>query len=100
MKVRLDPWVIGMKQFAHRADRNDFAVGKRGDAIANGIQAGEIVCHHEDGQSECLLECPDQIIEVPRRDWVQSRCRLVEKHDGRVERERARQRNALGHSAG
>ncbi|MEA2909378.1 MAG: hypothetical protein QOJ15_1459 [Bradyrhizobium sp.] len=50
MEVRLDPWVIGTEQLAHRADCNDFAVSERGDAVANGIQAGEIVGDHEDGQ--------------------------------------------------
>src|ERR1700730_15242636 len=100
MEVRLDPWVIGTKQLAHRPDRNEFAGSERRDAVANGIQAGKIMGDHEDCQSEGFLQRFDQIVEVPRRDGIQSRRRLSEKHDCGVECERTRQRDALGHSAG
>ena len=99
MEVRLDPWVIGMKQFAHRADGNDLAVCQCRNAITDRVQAGKIVGHHEDGQPERLLQCPDQVVEVARRDGIQSGCRLVEKHDSWVKRECARKRDALRHSA-
>src|ERR1700738_5452495 len=99
MEVRLDPWVIGMEQLAHRTDRNDFAVSERGDAVADGIQAGKIMGDHEDGQSECFLECLDQIVEVARRYGIQPRCGLVEKHDCGVEGGRTGPPDTCGPSA-
>ena len=55
---------------------------------------------HEHGQPERLLQRLDQRVEIARRDRIETRGRLVEKHDRRIERERARQRHALGHAAG
>ena len=96
MEVRLDPWMFGTKQFAHRTDRNDFAVGERCNAIANSIQAGKVMGDHEDRQPERLLQRSDQIIEVAGRDRVQPGCRLVKKNNCGVKRERTRQaRRAL-----
>src|ERR1700730_17431364 len=43
MKIGLDPRVLRTKQLGHRPDGNDLAVGQCRDAIANGVQAGEIV---------------------------------------------------------
>jgi hypothetical protein len=55
MEVSLHPWVIGKKQLGHRPDGNDFSVSKRRDAIADGIQAGEVMANHEDRQPQRFL---------------------------------------------
>src|ERR1700730_12363827 len=99
VKVRLDPWMIGMKQFAHRTDRNDLAVGQCCNAIANRVQAGQVMGHHEDGQPKGLLQCPDQIVEVARCEGIKPGGRFVEKHDGGIEREGTRKRDTFRHSA-
>src|SRR3984885_6482474 len=93
VEVGLDPGVIGTKQLSHYADRNDFAVGECRDPITNRVQTGKVVGHHKDGQSERFLQRPDQVVKVARRNGIEPRCRLVEKYDPGVERERTRQRN-------
>ena len=87
----------------HGRDRtldDDLAVGEHCDAVANGVEAVEIVGDHQHREAERLLQCLDQRIEFARCDGIQPRCRLVEEDDLRIERERARQGRALGHSAG
>jgi hypothetical protein len=34
--------MLGLKQIAHRSDGDDLAVRQRRDAVADGIQAGEV----------------------------------------------------------
>jgi hypothetical protein len=91
--------MIALKQVAHRPDRDNLAVGQRGDAIADRVETGEIMGDHEHGQTERLLQRLDQRIEIAGRDRVQPRGRLVEEYDRRVQRECARQRHPLGHAA-
>src|SRR5258708_1070599 len=93
------PGMLGLKQFAHRSDGDDLAVRQRRDAVADGIQAGEVMGDHEHRQPQCFLQCLDQDIEFARRNGIQTRGRLVEKHDRGIERERAGQRHAFGHAA-
>jgi len=89
-----------LQQFTHRPDRDDLAVGQRRHAVADRIEAGEVVGDHEHGQSQRLLQRLDQGVEIAGGDRIEPRGRLVEKHDRGIERERARQRHALGHAAG
>ena len=92
--------MLGLQQFAHRADGDDLAVGQRRDAVADGIEARKIMGDHEHRQPQRLLQGLDQRVEIAGGDRIQTRGRLVEKHDCGIERERARQRHALGHAAG
>ena len=62
------PGMLGLKQFAHRSDGDDLAVRERRDAIADGVQAGEVVGDHEHRQPERLLQCLDQGVEIAGRD--------------------------------
>ena len=55
---------------------------------------------HEHGQPQRLLQRLDQRVEIAGGDRIEARGRLVEEHDLGIERERARQRHALGHAAG
>ena len=66
MKIGPHPGMRRLKQFAHRSDGDDLAVRQCRDAVADGIQAGEIVRDHEHRQSQCFLQCLDQHIEIAR----------------------------------
>jgi len=88
-----------LKQLAHRSDGDDLAVRQCRDAVADGIQAGEVVGDHEHRQPQSFLQCLDQRIEIARRNRVQARGWLVEKHNRRIERECAGQGHALGHAS-
>jgi len=77
----------------------DGLIGKRCDAIANRSQRVEIMCDHEDGEAERLLECPDQRIELARGDRVESGGRLIQKQEGGIKRQRTSQCHALGHAS-
>ena len=72
-------------------DRHHLAVGQRGDAVADRVQAVEVVGDHEHGEPERLLQRPDQRVEVAGGDRIEARGRLVEEHDLR-DRARARGR--------
>src|SRR5271170_4942394 len=47
-----------------RPHRDHLAVGEDRDAVAHGVEAVEIMGHHEDGQAEGLLQGPDQRPEI------------------------------------
>ena len=84
----------------HRSFSHHLAVGKRRDAVADGIEAVEIVGDHEDGEAKGLLQSSDQRVEVLSRDRVKAGSRLIEKDKFRIERECACERCALRHPAG
>ena len=48
-----------MVHIRHRADRNDLSVCQRGDAVADGAQAFQVVRHHEHGEPERPLQRAD-----------------------------------------
>ena len=100
MKVGFEPWIVGLQEFFDFSDRRHLAVAEHRDPVADGEQAVEIVGHHEDGEAQRLLQRADEIVEVAGRDRIEARGRLVEKDDLGIERERARERDALGHAAG
>src|SRR5258708_22429694 len=100
VEIGFDPRMVGTKQIVHWTNGDDSALAERGDAVANNIQAGEIVRDHERRQTKRLVQRLDKGIEVARGDRVQTGRRLVEKHDRGVECQRARQRNPLRHPAG
>jgi hypothetical protein len=100
VEIGFDPRMLGTKQIVHWTNGDDFALAERGDAVANNVQAGEIVRDHEYRQPKRLVQRLDKGIEVARGDRVQTGRRLVEKHDRGVECQRARQRNPLRHPAG
>src|SRR3974377_2561038 len=72
------PWMAGLKKFMHGPDRDDLAIRQRRNAVANGVEAGEIMGHHEYRHPQRFLQGPDQRIEIARRDRGQSRGRLIE----------------------
>ena len=76
------------------------AVRERGDPVADQPQAVEVVGDHEHGQPQCLLERPDEAVELPGRDGIEAGGGLVEEDDVGIERQRAGERHALGHAAG
>src|SRR5690606_5133035 len=54
---------------------------------------------HVHGEPQRLLESTYQAVEILRRDRIQPGSWLVEEDDLRIERQRARERDALGHAA-
>ena len=56
--------------------------------------------YHENGEPQSTLQGSDQIVEFAGADGIEAGCRLVQKHDRRIERQRTRQRHALDHAAG
>src|SRR6185503_19496350 len=81
MKIGPYPGMLGLKQFAHRSDGDDLAVGQRSDAVADGIEAGEVMGDHEHREPQRLLQCLDQGVEIAGGNRIQPRSRLVEKDD-------------------
>ncbi len=76
-------------QLLQRTLRQNAALAKRCDAIANSGEAVEIMCHHEDGQPKRVAQGRDQFIEITCADGVKAGSRFVEKDDLRVERQGA-----------
>ena len=56
--------------------------------------------HHENGQPQSALQSRDQTVELARPNRIEAGGRLVQEHNLRIERQRARQRHPLGHAAG
>ena len=100
VEIGLEPRVVGKQELADRTGGDDLLMPEHRDPVADRKQAVEIVRDHEDGQAQGLLQRADEIVEIAGRNGIESRGRFVEKDDLRVERERPRQRNALGHAAG
>ena len=55
----------------YRADGNHLTLGERGDAVANRIQALQVMRDHEHGETQRLLQGADQLIEIAGGDRVQ-----------------------------
>ena len=72
MKIGPHPGMLGLKQVAHRSDGDDLAVGQRRDAIADGIQAGEVMGDHEHRQPQRFLQCLDQGVEIACGDRIEA----------------------------
>src|SRR4051794_17240086 len=56
--------------------------------------------YHENGQAQSTLQGAHQFVEIAGADRIEAGGRLVQEHQFRIERERARQRHALDHAAG
>jgi hypothetical protein len=83
-----------------RPHLDDFPVGEGGDAIADRVQAIQIVRHHKDREAKRLLQGRNQRVEIAGRYRVKAGGRFVEEYDLGIESESARQRGAFCHSAG
>ena len=58
------------------------------------------MCDHEYGQPQGLLQLSDQVVVSRGADRIEPGGRFVQKHNRRVQRQRAGQRGALDHAAG
>src|SRR6202030_1330406 len=94
------PGMLGREHRRHRARGYYLAVCERRDAIADRIQAIQVMRYHENGQAQSLLKGADQVVEIRGPDRVEARGRLVEEYDLGVEREGPGERHALDHAAG
>ena len=62
--------MFGSKQLAHRPDGDDLAVGERGNPVADGIEAGEIMGDHEHREPQGLLQGLYQGVEIAGGDRI------------------------------
>ena len=100
VEIGLEPRIVGKQELADRTGGDNLFMPKHRDPVADRKQAVEIVRDHEHSEAERLLQRADEIVEIAGGNRVEARGRLVEEHDLRIERERPRQRDALGHAAG
>ena len=100
MEIGAQPGVIGGQHLLDVTGGDDLAVGERGDAVADGIEAVEVVGDHEHRQAERLLQRRDELVEFGRADRIEAGGRLVKEQNLRVERQRAGEGSALDHAAG
>ena len=99
VEIGFEPRIVGTQEFFDFPDGDDLAVAEHRDPVADGEQAVEIVRDHEHREAERFLQRGDEIVEIAGRNRIEARGRLVEEDDLRIERERARERHALGHAA-
>ena len=63
--------MFGGQHGRHRSFCDHLAVGERSDALAHDIEAVKVVRHHEDRQSERLMQGSDQIVEISGCDRIE-----------------------------
>src|ERR1700690_3210516 len=78
VKIGLDPRIFGTQQLRDGSDRDHPPLPQYGDAIADGVEAVEIVGDHENGEAKRVLQGGDEIVELARPDRVEAGGRLVE----------------------
>ena len=79
--------MIVSQQLLHRTYHHAL-VEQDGDAVAHGVQAIQVVGHHQDRQAEAATEALDQLVIMSRADRIQSRRRLVQEQHFGIEGER------------
>jgi hypothetical protein len=99
-EVGFEPRMLGREHGLDRAGGDHAALRQHGDAIADRVQAVEVMGDHEHAQSQRALQRADQFVELGGADRIEAGRRFVEENDVGIERERARQRHALDHAAG
>ncbi len=87
------------QHFRHGSDNDNMFIAEYSDAVADGVQAAEVMGHHEYGDAEALLQAAQQFVEGPGADRVETGGGFVEEQDFGIECERARQSGALAHAA-
>ena len=98
-KVGSQPGIIAVERGVDRTRGQDPTTPDGDDPIANGMQAVQVMCNHENPRPQRLAESPDQFVELSSADRIEARGRLVEKQDLRVERQCPCKRGALVHAA-
>src|SRR6185312_2078602 len=88
-EIFVNPRILVLQQFLDRADL-DLLVHQHGDAVGGGAQSVDVMRDHEYGQSQTLLQIADKLIELRRGGRLETRRRLIEKKQFRIERERTR----------
>src|SRR6185312_4779318 len=97
-EIFVNPRILVLQQFLDRADL-DLLVHQNGDAVGGGAQRVDVMRDHEHGKPEALLQIADKLIELRRGNRIETRRRLIEKKQFRIERKRAREAGALLHAA-
>ena len=91
--------MVRLLELGDRRDRDDLPVGDDGDPVADGIERVEIVGDHKDCETERIAQCLDEVVELSRRDRIETGCRLVEEQYVGVERDRTRDARAFAHAS-
>src|SRR5437762_3416072 len=93
------PRMVRMHQVVEGVD-SDLLVDQNGYSAADAKQRRRVVRNDDHGDSEALVQLPDEGVDAARDDRVEVRSRLVEEKYPRIERKRTRQRGTLDHPAG
>ncbi len=97
MKVFANPRMIACQHLGHRPDHRHAVIGKNGDTVANCVKTVQIVGHHEDGQTQRLLEPTDQLIKRGGADRIEPSRGFVEEENIGIESQRPCQPGAFAH---
>src|SRR5689334_10405547 len=84
VEVGSEPGVLRGLHVGHRSCRNDLAVPQNSNPVAGRIKTIQIMGYHENRQAQSTLQGPDEFVEIAGADRVETRCRLVEKHQLRI----------------
>ena len=94
-----DGRVFHARQFEHRADALNLAVGENGDAVGNLPQQVQVMRDHDNGQAEQVAQFAYQLIDFAGTLGIEPGSGFVEKQQFGVERQRAGERSAFQHAA-
>ena len=70
LEIGLHPRVVRLQHRRNRTHGRYLAVGQDCDAVADAVQALEVVGDHEDGEPQRLLQRSDQAFELASRDRI------------------------------
>ena len=89
-KIRLHPRIVKGEHVINGSLNEHALVPQHRDPVAYREQAVEIMGHHVDGKAHRVAQVCDQFVEVRRTDGVKPGCRLVEKDNIGIKRQRTR----------
>jgi len=96
----MNPGMVARQHVLHSPHKDHLALRQNGNSVTDCVKRVEIMRHHEDRETQRLLQIADQLIECGSANGVESRCWLVEKQDFRIERQRPGKPRPFAHTAG
>ena len=95
-----DDRLVARQQHLARTEHRQVPAVEQADVVRDGAGGVHVVRDDQEGRLDLGVEVDDQLVEVGGADRVETRVRLVEQQDLRVEHERSGQAGALAHAAG
>src|SRR3954447_4790074 len=89
----------GVAGFVHRPDPFEYALVEKCDAVADRERRLNVVRDDDRGHVQLRLQVDDHLVDLLRRDRIESGRRLVVEDHLRIEHDRSRQADALAHAA-